>query len=212
MEARAQLRPSVFFLQLVETHFKSCFDHSGSEVSPFPGGAIKINEKTIVSSTGALSLSAIPERMVVIGGGVIGLELVRVPKIPICLDSITPPIFQRAACSLASVSVFRLMFAVFSMQGSVWSRLGAKVTVVEFLGNIGGAGIDLDIAKEFQNILKKQGLQFRLNTKVSGATEANGIVQVHTEDAKTPEKKETIDAGQFTSSLCPFCPFVPSSN
>jgi len=126
---------------------------TGSEVSPFPGGAIKINEKTIVSSTGALSLSAIPERMVVIGGGVIGLEL-----------------------------------------GSVWSRLGAKVTVVEFLGNIGGAGIDLDIAKEFQNILKKQGLQFRLNTKVSGATEANGIVQVHTEDAKTPEKKETIDA------------------
>ena len=104
MEARAQLRPSVFFLQLVETHFKSCFDHLGSEVSPFPGGAIKINEKTIVSSTGALSLSAIPERMVVIGGGVIGLELVSVPKILICLDSITPTHHVGPSSSVLHVS------------------------------------------------------------------------------------------------------------
>lgn len=127
---------------------------TGSEVSPFPGGAVKIDEKSIVSSTGALSLQSIPQRMVVIGGGVIGLEL-----------------------------------------GSVWSRLGSQVTVVEFLSHIGGAGIDLDVAKDFQNILKKQGMQFRLNTKVLGAaTQADGSVKVQTEDAKTPEKKEEIDA------------------
>ena len=78
---------------------------TGSEVAPFPGGAIQIDEEQIVSSTGALSLKQVPEKMVVIGGGVIGLEL-----------------------------------------GSVWSRLGAKVTVVEFLGGIGGAGIDEEIA------------------------------------------------------------------
>jgi len=126
---------------------------TGSEVSPFPGGAIKIDEEKIVSSTGALSLKSIPEKMVVIGGGVIGLEL-----------------------------------------GSVWSRLGAKVTVVEYLSNIGGAGIDLDIAKEFQNILKKQGLQFKLGTKVNGATLTGTGVTVHVEDAKAPEKKEAIEA------------------
>lgn len=78
---------------------------TGSEVAPFPGGAIEIDEKQIVSSTGALELQEVPKKMVVIGGGVIGLEL-----------------------------------------GSVWSRLGAEVTVVEFLGAIGGAGIDEEIA------------------------------------------------------------------
>jgi dihydrolipoamide dehydrogenase len=78
---------------------------TGSEVSPFPGGAIDIDEKQIVSSTGALELQEVPEKMVVIGGGIIGLEM-----------------------------------------GSVWSRLGAEVTVVEFLGTIGGAGIDEEIA------------------------------------------------------------------
>src|SRR6218665_2672784 len=99
---------------------------TGSEVTPFPG--IEIDEKTIVSSTGALSLERVPEKMVVIGGGVIGLEL-----------------------------------------GSVWSRLGAEVTVVEFMGAIGGAGIDGEISKRFQQILAKQGLKFKLNTKVLGA-------------------------------------------
>jgi len=78
---------------------------TGSEVSPFPGGGIEIDEEQIVSSTGALSLQKVPEKMVVIGGGVIGLEL-----------------------------------------GSVWSRLGAEVTVVEFLGQIGGVGIDDEVA------------------------------------------------------------------
>lgn len=65
----------------------------------------QFDEKTIVSSTGALSLESVPERLILIGAGVIGLEL-----------------------------------------GSVWSRLGSKVTAVEFLGNVGGVGIDLDVA------------------------------------------------------------------
>ena len=78
---------------------------TGSEVTPFPGGAIEIDEQQIVSSTGALSLQKVPEMMVVIGGGVIGLEM-----------------------------------------GSVWSRLGAEVTVVECRPAIGGPGMDEEIA------------------------------------------------------------------
>lgn len=88
-----------------EVEAKNVIIATGSEVAPFPGGAIQIDEEQIVSSTGALSLQKVPEKMVVIGGGVIGLEL-----------------------------------------GSVWKRLGAEVTVVEFLGGIGGAGIDEEIA------------------------------------------------------------------
>ena len=88
-----------------EVDGKNIIIATGSEVAPFPGGGIEIDEEQIVSSTGALSLKEVPEKMVVIGGGVIGLEL-----------------------------------------GSVWSRLGAQVTVVEFLGGIGGAGIDEEIA------------------------------------------------------------------
>lgn len=115
---------------------------TGSEVTPFPG--IDIDEKTIVSSTGALSLEKIPEKLIVIGGGVIGLEL-----------------------------------------GSVWSRLGAEVTVVEFLGQIGGVGIDGEIAKKFQQILTKQGLKFKLNTKVLGAKKvSDDQVEIQVESAK----------------------------
>ena len=88
-----------------EVEAKNVLIATGSEVTPFPGGAIEIDEKQIVSSTGALELEEVPGKMVVIGGGVIGLEL-----------------------------------------GSVWSRLGAEVTVVEFLGGIGGAGIDEEVA------------------------------------------------------------------
>ena len=89
----------------VEVSAKNFIIATGSEVSPFPGGAITIDENQIVSSTGALDLQKVPEKMVVIGGGIIGLEM-----------------------------------------GSVWSRLGAEVTVVEFLGGIGGAGIDEEVA------------------------------------------------------------------
>lgn len=88
-----------------EVEAKNIIIATGSEVAPFPGGAIEIDEQQIVSSTGALELQKVPEKMVVIGGGIIGLEM-----------------------------------------GSVWSRLGAQVTVVEFLGSIGGAGIDEEIS------------------------------------------------------------------
>jgi dihydrolipoamide dehydrogenase len=88
-----------------EVEGKNIVIATGSEVAPFPGGGIQIDEKQIVSSTGALELQEVPEKMVVIGGGIIGLEM-----------------------------------------GSVWSRLGSEVTVVEFLGSIGGVGIDEEIS------------------------------------------------------------------
>lgn len=104
---------------------------TGSEVASLPG--IVIDEKTVVSSTGALSLDQVPEHLVVIGAGVIGLEL-----------------------------------------GSVWQRLGARVTVVEFLDRI-VPGIDLEVAKAFQKALEKQGFTFRLGQKVT-AVGADGSV------------------------------------
>jgi dihydrolipoamide dehydrogenase len=125
---------------------------TGSEVAPFPGGGIEIDEKQIVSSTGALELQEVPKKMVVIGGGIIGLEM-----------------------------------------GSVWSRLGAEVTVVEFLGAIGGQGIDEEIAKQFQKILSKQGLKFKLNTKVLSADKRDGQVFIKTEASKGG-KEETFEA------------------
>jgi dihydrolipoamide dehydrogenase len=120
---------------------------SGSEVTPFPG--IEIDEETIVSSTGALKLNQVPKRMVVIGAGVIGLEL-----------------------------------------GSVWSRLGSEVIAVEFLNSIGGVGIDGEVSKSFQKILTKQGLQFRLGTKVTGATKTGSGVTVSVESVKDGAKED----------------------
>jgi len=123
---------------------------TGSEVTPFPG--ITINEKNIVSSTGALALEQVPKKMIVIGAGVIGLEL-----------------------------------------GSVWSRLGSEVTAVEFLGSIGGMGIDAETSKTFERVLKKQGMKFKLNTKVMGATEnTDGTISVTVEGAKNG-KQETLE-------------------
>jgi len=135
-----------------EIETKNVLIATGSEVAPFPGGAIEIDEQQIVSSTGALELSKVPGKMVVIGGGIIGLEM-----------------------------------------GSVWSRLGAEVTVVEFLGNIGGAGIDDEIAKTFQKTLSKQGVKFKLNTKVTAADKTDGKVLVKTEAAKDG-KEEVLEA------------------
>ncbi|XP_053953472.1 dihydrolipoyl dehydrogenase, mitochondrial [Anastrepha ludens] len=120
---------------------------TGSEVTPFPG--IEIDEDVIVSSTGALSLKQVPQKMVVIGAGVIGLEL-----------------------------------------GSVWSRLGAEVTAVEFMGTIGGAGIDTEVSKTFQKVLVKQGLKFLLGTKVMAATRSGNEVTVSVENAKSGEKQD----------------------
>jgi dihydrolipoamide dehydrogenase len=113
---------------------------TGSEPTPLPG--IEIDEKKIVSSTGALSLEKVPNHLVVIGGGVIGLEL-----------------------------------------GSVWRRLGAKVTVVEFLDRIVPT-MDLEIGQQFQKILTKQGLAFKLSTKVTGAKPNGDALDVTIEPAK----------------------------
>lgn len=99
---------------------------TGSEVTPLPG--IAIDEKRVVSSTGALELAEVPKHLVVIGGGVIGLEL-----------------------------------------GSVWGRLGAKVTVVEFLDRVLPT-MDGELSKQAQRIFAKQGMDFKLGTKVTGAS------------------------------------------
>lgn len=104
---------------------------TGSEVSPLPG--VEVDEKQIVSSTGALELKEVPKHLVVIGAGVIGLEL-----------------------------------------GSVWKRLGAKVTVLEYLDRI-TPGIDNEIAKQFQKTLEKQGIEFKLGVKVTGAKPGKGV-------------------------------------
>ncbi|KAH9941954.1 dihydrolipoyl dehydrogenase [Amylocystis lapponica] len=132
-----------------EIEAKNIIIATGSEVAPFPGGAIEIDEEQIVSSTGALALQQVPEKMVIIGGGIIGLEM-----------------------------------------GSVWSRLGAQVTVVEFLGGIGGVGIDEEIAKQFQRTLAKQGIKFMLNTKVLSADKKDGKVYIKTEAAKGGKEDE----------------------
>ncbi len=113
---------------------------TGSDVAQLPG--IKIDEKQVVSSTGALELSKVPKTMVVVGAGVIGLEL-----------------------------------------GSVWARLGTKVTVVEFLDRI-LPGMDADIAKQFPRLLKKQGFEFKLGHKVTGVKIAKSGATVSVEPAK----------------------------
>jgi dihydrolipoamide dehydrogenase len=112
---------------------------TGSDVMSLPG--IAIDEKTIVSSTGALALSSVPKHLVVVGGGYIGLEM-----------------------------------------GSVWRRLGAKVTVVEFLDRITPT-MDLEVGKALQSALAKQGFVFRLGTKVTGAKKANGSIALSLEAA-----------------------------
>ncbi len=113
---------------------------TGSEPTPLPG--IEIDEKKIVSSTGALTLEKVPNHLVVIGAGVIGLEL-----------------------------------------GSVWRRLGAKVTVVEFLDRITPT-MDVEIGQQFQKVLTKQGLAFKLSTKVTGVKPNGDQLDVTIEPAK----------------------------
>ncbi|MBA4164179.1 MAG: dihydrolipoyl dehydrogenase [Erythrobacter sp.] len=101
---------------------------TGSSVTPLPGVEVDNDKGVVVDSTGALELPKVPKKMVVIGGGVIGLEL-----------------------------------------GSVWRRLGAAVTVVEFLDQL-LPGMDMDVRKEAAKIFKKQGMELRLSTKVTGCT------------------------------------------
>ena len=87
--------------------------------------------------------------------------------------------------------------------GSVWSRLGSEVTLVEFLGHVGGMGIDMEVAKTVQRSLTKQGLKFKLSTKVTGATKSGGKVSVSIESAKG-DKQETV------STSCSFHPLLIS--
>ncbi|MFV3074314.1 dihydrolipoyl dehydrogenase [Niveispirillum fermenti] len=122
---------------------------TGSDVAPLPG--VTIDEKRIVSSDGAIALDAVPARMVVIGGGVIGLEL-----------------------------------------GSVWQRLGANVTVVEFLDRILPT-MDGEVSKQMQRILAKQGMSFKTSTKVTGAVTGGETVKLTLEPAKGGEA-ETVEA------------------
>jgi dihydrolipoamide dehydrogenase len=122
---------------------------TGSESIPLPG--ITVDEKQVVTSTGALELDKVPGHLVVIGGGVIGLEL-----------------------------------------GSVWRRLGAEVTVVEFLDRI-VPGMDTEIAKTFQRILQKQGIKFRLGMKVVGTNTTESGVTLKMEPA-TGGAEETLSA------------------
>jgi dihydrolipoamide dehydrogenase len=122
---------------------------TGSSVTPLPG--VEIDEERILSSTGALSLEKVPSNLVVIGGGVIGLEL-----------------------------------------GSVWRRLGAEVTVVEFLDTL-LPGMDKDIRKQMQRSIKKQGMNLKLSTKVVSAKRSGESVQLTVESLKDG-KSETLEA------------------
>ena len=117
---------------------------TGSVPVSLPG--IDFDEKTIVSSTGALKLEQVPEKMVVVGGGYIGLEM-----------------------------------------GSVWSRLGAEVHVIEFLDHI-TPGMDKEISNEFMKILKKQGINFHMQHKVETVTKNNSRVIVKTQDKEGNKK------------------------
>ena len=122
---------------------------TGSDSVPLQG--VEVDEKRIVTSTGALELDAVPKRLVVIGAGVIGLEL-----------------------------------------GSVWHRLGAEVTVIEFLDRV-TPGLDTEIATQFQKVLTKQGIKFKLGSKVTSATVNEAGVSLTVEPAKGGAA-ETIEA------------------
>ncbi len=129
---------------------------TGSSVTPLPG--VAIDQKIVVDSTGALELAKVPETMVVIGGGVIGLEL-----------------------------------------GSVWKRLGAKVTVVEFLDQI-LPGFDGEVRKEANKIFRKQGIEFKLSTKVTGVAVAGDKATLTLEPA-AGGAPETIEADAVLVSI-----------
>src|SRR3954468_5740176 len=129
---------------------------TGSSVTPLPG--VEIDQKVVVDSTGALELEKVPGHMVVIGGGVIGLEL-----------------------------------------GSVWRRLGAKVTCVEFLDQI-LPGFDGEVRKEANKIFKKQGFEFKLSTKVTGVSVAGETATLTVEPAAGGDAS-TIDADAVLVSI-----------
>jgi dihydrolipoamide dehydrogenase len=129
---------------------------TGSSVTPLNG--VEVDQQRVVDSTGALELNEVPPHLVVIGGGVIGLEL-----------------------------------------GSVWKRLGAQVTVVEFLDQI-LPGMDADVRKEANKIFKKQGFTFRLSTKVTGVQKNGAGVTLTVEPAKGGAA-ETIEASHVLLAI-----------
>ena len=123
---------------------------SGSEPATIPGAEVTIDEKVVVTSTGALELNKIPKTMTVVGGGVIGLEL-----------------------------------------GSVYARLGTEVTVVEFMDGI-TPGMDLEVAKQFQRILAKQGLKFIMGAAVSKVAATKTKAKV-TYKLRKDDSEHTLD-------------------
>ncbi len=129
---------------------------TGSDVMPLPG--VDIDEKRIVSSTGALELAKVPKHLVVVGGGVIGLEL-----------------------------------------GSVWRRLGAQVTVVEFLDRV-LPEMDGEVSKNFARIMKKQGMALKLSSKVTAAKAGKGGIKLAVEPA-AGGKAENIDCDVVLVSI-----------
>src|ERR1700726_1747104 len=133
--------------QALET--KAIVIATGSDVARLPG--IDIDEKRVVSSTGALDLAKVPQKLLIVGAGIIGLEL-----------------------------------------GSVWRRLGAEVTIVEFLDHI-LPGIDREIANQFHRMLQKQGLAFKLSSKVTAVDTSGKTLKVKVEPA-AGGAAETIEA------------------
>ena len=129
---------------------------TGSAVTSLPG--IEINEKNIVSSTGALSFDKVPSRLAVIGGGYIGLEM-----------------------------------------GSVWSRLGSDVTVIEYLDYI-TPGMDREISNEFQKILSKQGIKFKMGSKVESVEDQGKSVKISYTNVKN-SKKEILEVEKVLLSV-----------
>ncbi len=129
---------------------------TGSAVASLPG--INIDEKNIISSTGALSLNKVPNKLAVIGGGYIGLEM-----------------------------------------GSVWSRLGSKVTVIEYLDYI-TPGMDREISDEFKKILTKQGIKFKMGSKVNSVKNNGSSVSINYTDIKN-SKNETEDYDKVLVSV-----------
>ncbi|HEV2001005.1 MAG TPA: dihydrolipoyl dehydrogenase [Xanthobacteraceae bacterium] len=140
--------------QTLET--KNIVIATGSDVARLRG--VDIDEKRIASSTGALTLGAVPKKLLVIGAGVIGLEL-----------------------------------------GSVWRRLGAEVEVVEFLDHI-LPGMDSEVARQFQRILEKQGIKFRLAHKVTGVDSKGKTLKASVEPA-TGGKSEIVEADVVLVSI-----------
>jgi len=130
---------------------------TGSESTPLQG--VEIDEKLVVSSTGALEFDAVPKHLLIVGAGIIGLEL-----------------------------------------GSVWARLGADVTVVEFLDRI-TPGVDEEVAKQFQRILQKQGFKFLLGKKVTEVKPLKASVKVTIEPAQSEGEAETLSVDKVLVSI-----------